>query len=162
MILGCGLTTHIVAACSYNARSYFVPLSSPCFLQAYQQAVVQSINSTTQVKQTTICFSRQIKTLNATYSADMDLSLPLSYNWAVSPHSALIVHSHDGCGGGQIYLASGSSTQTSATKQYWINVHGVAMSVAWGLLLPLGAIIPAHRCVAVCWGGGGGRWWWWW
>ncbi len=47
-------------------------------------------------------------------------------------------------------LASGSASggRSGRTKGYWINVHGILMAVAWALLLPLGSLLPAHRCEA--------------
>ncbi|MEW5306052.1 MAG: hypothetical protein WDW36_008552 [Sanguina aurantia] len=112
---------------------------------AYHQAVSQTVDPTTQAKHTTICFSRQIRTPLAAYSTQLDLSAPLTYNWAISPHCALILHSSEGAGGGELDVSSGVSTQTADHKRYWINVHGLLMSIAWGLLLPLGTFMPAHR-----------------
>ncbi|MEW5318803.1 MAG: hypothetical protein WDW38_009990 [Sanguina aurantia] len=145
-ILGWVNSTGNAFISTYNVLGNYISpgqLCSPSW--AYQQAVSQTVNPTTHAKHTTICFSRQIKTPLAAYSTHMDLSAPLTYNWAVSPNCALIQHSLDGSGGGVLDVASGVSSQTVDHKGYWINVHGLLMSIAWGLLLPLGTFMPAHR-----------------
>ncbi|MEW5318804.1 MAG: hypothetical protein WDW38_009991 [Sanguina aurantia] len=145
-ILGWVNSTGSAFVSTYNVLGNYInpdQISFPSW--AYQQAVSQTVNPTTQAKHTTICFSHQIRTPLAAYSTHMDLSAPLTYNWAVSPHCALILHSSDGAGGGVLDVASGVSSQTVDRKRYWINVHGLLMSIAWGLLLPLGTFMPAHR-----------------
>ncbi|MEW5301605.1 MAG: hypothetical protein WDW36_004455 [Sanguina aurantia] len=114
---------------------------------AYQQAVSQTSDPLTHAKRTAICFSRPLATQRAAYSAALDLSAGLSYNWAISQSAALVQHSSAGVGGGTLDLQSGQSSATVDTKKWWINVHAACMSVAWGLLLPLGSLTPAHRWV---------------
>ncbi len=84
----------------------------------------------------------------------------LKYSWAISPEDQLVEHPADGYGAGLIDLRSGvSSAVVIGNRNGAIIAHGVLMAVAWVLLLPLGAMSPAHRwgCAGVrshvlpCW-----------
>lgn len=72
----------------------------------------------------------------------------LGYNYAVGGSNAL--NGHLSSGGFTLDMSSGSATTATSDKQHYVNVHGALMSGAWVLLLPLGTMFPAHRCVCVC------------
>lgn len=56
-------------------------------------------------------------------------------------------HPPNGYGAGLVNLRSGTSSAITVKDNSKIIIaHGVLMAVAWVLLLPLGAMAPAHRC----------------
>ncbi|EFJ45271.1 hypothetical protein VOLCADRAFT_121209 [Volvox carteri f. nagariensis] len=72
----------------------------------------------------------------------------LKYSWAVSPEDGLVEHPADGFGGGLVDLRSGVVTEldvVSNRRRAAVLAHGVLMTIAWVLLLPIGAMVPAHR-----------------
>ncbi|GLC60034.1 Histone transcription regulator 3 [Pleodorina starrii] len=72
-------------------------------------------------------------------------SPPLGLIWAISPSTALVEHRHEDVGGFYLDVSSGAVREAEDGERYWINVHGALMAVSWGLLLPLGTLLPAHR-----------------
>ncbi|GFR42660.1 hypothetical protein Agub_g3597 [Astrephomene gubernaculifera] len=128
---------------------------------AYDSGVLQ--NSSSGV--TTLCFSRRLRDDRAKASPDLraatggavaagaarrrlaasqDAGLGLS--WAVSNTRGLVQHTSSNVGGFFLDVTSGGSADATADAKFWIDVHGVLMTVAW-LLLPLGALLPSHRWV---------------
>ncbi|PNH11867.1 hypothetical protein TSOC_001249 [Tetrabaena socialis] len=131
---------------------------------AYDRGVTQGSNGIT-----TICFSRRLRDARATVSPDLraatgavgggasaggrrrlqqDVAATLGLNWAVSNNKGLVQHTTRNSGGFRLDVSSGAAGDVaSSNTQHWINVHGVLMAVAWGLLLPLGTLLPAHRWI---------------
>lgn len=72
----------------------------------------------------------------------------LRYSWAISPEDRLVEHPADSFGAGLLDAGSGTASETKIKdRRAAIRAHGVLMSVAWALLLPLGTLVPAHRWV---------------
>ncbi|KAG2446460.1 hypothetical protein HYH02_008452 [Chlamydomonas schloesseri] len=96
---------------------------------------------------TILCFSRFQAEPLARSSPLLDMTDgTIKYSWAISPQDALVEHPPNGYGAGLINLRSGSvSSIRIKDKSGIIIAHGVLMAVAWVLLLPLGAMAPAHR-----------------
>ena len=70
----------------------------------------------------------------------------LRYSWALSSEDKLVEHAADGFGAGLLDTGSGAASETKIRdRRGAIRAHGVLMSVAWALLLPLGSLLPAHR-----------------
>ncbi|PNH02513.1 hypothetical protein TSOC_011503 [Tetrabaena socialis] len=70
----------------------------------------------------------------------------LPYSWALSPEDRLVEHPAGWYGAGLLDLGSGAVRQeTIRSRRGAMVAHGVLMAVAWVLLLPLGAMAPAHR-----------------
>ncbi|GLC72742.1 Histone transcription regulator 3 [Pleodorina starrii] len=136
---------------------------------AYDTGVVR--NSTAGL--TTICFSRRLVDNRARVSYDLRAAVgrgnstrdsgpvgarrrmsesgasppasSLGLIWAISPRAALVEHRSDDVGGFYLDVYSGAVREAEDDERYWINVHGALMAVSWGLLLPLGTLLPAHR-----------------
>ncbi|GIL63771.1 hypothetical protein Vafri_17775 [Volvox africanus] len=132
---------------------------------AYDTGVVY--NSSTGI--TTICFSRRLVDSRAKASPDLRSATGSSNSistsmggrrhllatseglaqlgliWAISPSKALVQHASSNVGGFFLDLNGGSLQESESDEKYWVNVHGALMAVAWGLLLPLGTLLPAHR-----------------
>ncbi|EFJ42468.1 hypothetical protein VOLCADRAFT_121535 [Volvox carteri f. nagariensis] len=128
---------------------------------AYDSGVVQDSGVTT------MCFSRRLNEPLAKESPDLrfiagnssssgggggrrrlaasDGSSKLGLIWAISNSQDLIQHQSSNVGGFYLDVESGASEEAGNDDEYWINVHGALMAVAWGLLLPLGTLLPAHR-----------------
>ncbi|KAG2434545.1 hypothetical protein HYH02_012212 [Chlamydomonas schloesseri] len=119
---------------------------------------------------TTICFSRRLRDRRALASPDLRAAgglassssggssgsrrrlaqaLPkMGFNWATFPQDRLAQHLSRTVGGFSLDVASGAAAAADVEdKGYWVNVHGALMAVAWGLLLPVGTFLPAHRWV---------------
>ncbi|KAG2423651.1 hypothetical protein HXX76_015168 [Chlamydomonas incerta] len=117
---------------------------------------------------TTICFSRRLREPRALASPDLRAAggltsasttsgssrrrlaqaLPqMGFNWATFPQDRLVQHLSRTVGGFSLDIASGAADSVSSDKGYWVNVHGALMALAWGLLLPVGTFLPAHRWV---------------
>ncbi|KAG2433854.1 hypothetical protein HXX76_008209 [Chlamydomonas incerta] len=96
---------------------------------------------------TILCFSRRVAEPRARSSPLLDMSDgTIKYSWAVSPQDALVEHPPNGYGAGLVNLRSGAASAISVKDKSGIIIaHGVLMAVAWVLLLPLGAMAPAHR-----------------
>ncbi|GLI65943.1 hypothetical protein VaNZ11_009624 [Volvox africanus] len=124
---------------------------------------------------TTLCFSRRLWDNRAKISQDLRavagsssksssalgsrrrlldataqgvLTQQLGLIWALSPSPRLVQHADEDAGGFYLDLVSGDfaeSVDDGKSESYWVNVHGALMAVAWGLLLPLGTLLPAHR-----------------
>ncbi|GIL79077.1 hypothetical protein Vretimale_27 [Volvox reticuliferus] len=118
---------------------------------------------------TTLCFSRRLVDNRAKISQDLRAAVgsssavggsrrlldataqeaqQLGLIWARSPSPRLVQHADEDAGGFYLDLVSGvfvESVDVGKSKSYWVNVHGALMAVAWGLLLPLGTLLPAHR-----------------
>ncbi|KXZ53286.1 hypothetical protein GPECTOR_7g1180 [Gonium pectorale] len=96
---------------------------------------------------TTMCFSRRLVEPLARSSPQLDFNSGiLKYSWAISPEDSLVEHPADSYGAGLIDLRSGASTSVAISNRNGaIVAHGVLMAAAWVLLLPLGAMTPAHR-----------------
>ncbi len=66
----------------------------------------------------------------------------------MSSEDRLVEHAADGFGAGLLDTGSGAASETKIwDRRSAIRAHGVLMSVAWVLLLPLGSRLPAHRWV---------------
>ncbi|KAG2484406.1 hypothetical protein HYH03_016820 [Edaphochlamys debaryana] len=98
---------------------------------------------------TTLCFSRRMSEPRAKSSPLLlDTSGVMRYSWAISPQDALVEHPPDGYGAGIINMQSGAATQEEIKDNSGVMIaHGVLMAVAWVLMLPLGAMVPAHRWI---------------
>ncbi|GIL79060.1 hypothetical protein Vretimale_45 [Volvox reticuliferus] len=120
---------------------------------------------------TTICFSRRLVDSRAKASPDLRSATGSNRNtttattptsgrrllqtsqgngqlgliWAISFARALVQHTSQNVGGFDLNLAEGTVQAAGNDRKYWVNVHGALMAVAWGLLLPLGTLLPAHR-----------------
>ncbi len=77
----------------------------------------------------------------------------IRYSWATHFADSLGQHPVNWYGGGFLDVVSGSASEvTIGNRNGDMVTHGVLMTVAWALLLPLGLLAPAHR-----WAGGGAR-----
>ncbi|KXZ51833.1 hypothetical protein GPECTOR_11g272 [Gonium pectorale] len=157
------LNTFHVAEAKLGKSDIYPPAGSPSW--AYDSGVVRDAAGVT-----TICFSRRLRDARAMASPDLTSIASgseiataattaaggrrrlaqgsggrLGLNWAVSPSDALVMHRPDGVGGLWLDVTSGAASSVGGTKQRWINAHGALMAVSWGLLLPLGTLLPAHR-----------------
>ena len=68
-------------------------------------------------------------------------------SWAIAANGQTDFQQHSRQGGIRLNLADAalSSGSVAANRAYDINVHAALMTVAWVLLLPLGAMFPRHR-----------------
>lgn len=141
---------------------------------AYARGVVELDGN-----RTVLCFSRRLRDPAALASPDLrqDSSYlvadapkrrrsrgllgegdGMKFNWAISNVEKLQVHGSSNVGGFTLDISSdgngGSDVESESGKDYWIQVHGALMAVAWVLLLPLGTFLPAHKWILgeVKWG----------
>ncbi|KXZ51834.1 hypothetical protein GPECTOR_11g273 [Gonium pectorale] len=154
---GAYLNTFYITDQTMDESDIYPPVGSPSW--AYDSGVVRDSAGVT-----TICFSRRLRDARAMASPDLTSVVAsaaasgrrrrlaqtnggtsLGLNWAVSPYDALIQHRSDGVGGLWLDVTSGAASSVGGNKEAWINAHGALMAVSWGLLLPLGALLPAHR-----------------
>ncbi|KAG2448001.1 hypothetical protein HYH02_007029 [Chlamydomonas schloesseri] len=96
---------------------------------------------------------------------------PLGLNWAVASWDALREHYPRNRGGFYLDLTAGAAAaaadnEWAEQRRGWVIAHGVLMTVAWVLLLPVGPMFPAHRwllrgaAAPPQWYRGGGKQWW--
>lgn len=93
----------------------------------------------------TVCFSRALDEPAAAVAKMLDPSQTLNLNWAVSPSNSLVQHSASS--GALLNIETGDVTTVTSKTELRIRWHGALMATGWALLLPLGALFPAHRWV---------------
>lgn len=109
--------------------------------------VVEQTRPTGQPR-TILCFSRKQVDSRLRVAPVMEpTSDPvIRYSWATHFADSLDEHPVNWYGGGFLDVVSGSASEVTITNRNGDMVtHGVLMTIAWALLLPLGLLAPAHR-----------------